>query len=101
MRNLSLERPVQIANYIQFEAAIGYRLTKKQLTKRLEHLSLEDCLQSAGKLSYLLANDRHVQADDLVAGIFRDDPIVSARIAARRLAGHRIVFTQRLLAFAR
>jgi hypothetical protein len=92
---------METASYVRFDAIFGRSISKTQLAKRLGQLSLEDCLQSAGKLSFLLTEDRRDDADAFVMEVFRSDPTVLARLQTAILQGDKIVFTQRLLALAR
>lgn len=90
----------EVAVYITYEDIFGRSPDQEFLAARLQDLSLHDCLQSVGKLSFLLAQDEHETADRFIADRLGNGMAVLMAQAMLRV-GRRIVFDRRLLGTAR
>lgn len=90
-----------VATYITYEAVFGHTPARAELEALVEQTSLEDWVQTAGKLSAQLANPTNSQAavDLLVAEGLAGS--ARARVEQRVLEGQPLVFDTRLGALAR
>lgn len=92
------------ATYVTYSDTFGKPITEADLVTRVETLSLNDCLQSVGKLSHLLASQDPQALSEIrqfvLAGLrtpgaaFLVDGMV-------RYGGRRLVFAKQLMALAR
>ena len=89
-----------IGSYLTFEEVFGKTPSRSMLVDLVRDLSLDDCLQTVGKLSSLLST-RRVTPDELDMKAAND--LGSARDRAHELIsqGHRFVFPTRLSTLGR
>ncbi len=90
---------IPVVTYATYEEVFGAPINEFDLRQRIKYLSVEDCLQTVGKLSTLLASHEQLKADAVVAETL--GPVPRARAEALVAQGRPIVFGKRLSAVAR
>jgi hypothetical protein len=91
---------LDIAATITYQDIFGHTTDEETIRADAQALSLNDCLQSLGKLSHLLAADETAQANSFMLGGLRHPGAVMLTMGMLRV-GRPLVFGKRLLAAAR